>query len=158
MDAYATHIPVTALAIAKTGLLFPNLPILECGCGDYSSPMIELLKGERKHHILSSDPEWAMRYKNVADLITMVEAIEPHRWGEYAIECEYGLCLLDSEELVMYRMMQIPRLLKACRVIVMHDARSVMASLAKFTHLYTRYMPNTWIGSDSVDVAEWFAG
>ncbi len=155
MDPYATHIPVTALALAKTSILFPSLPILECGCGDYSTPVIELLKGEREHDIFSSDQEWFKRYEDVADSVTQIEAAAKHQWGKFHVDRQYGLCLLDSEEFIVHRMKHIPKLLETCHVVVMHDARP-MPGLAKFDYLYTRYEPNTWVGSNSVDVGTWF--
>ena len=156
MDPYSTHIPVTALALHMTGKLFPGLPILECGCGDYSTPMIELLKGGRRHDILSCDPTWSDMYQDVADKIIPVQPIAPHRWGEYSLDDEYGLCLLDSEELTVYRRGQVPRLLESCRVVVMHDASAPLMQLAEFSYMYNRYAPWTWVGSNHVDVRQWF--
>ncbi len=156
MDPYSTHIPVTAVALHKTAELFPEMPILECGCGDYSTPMIELLKNGRHHDIYSSDPMWYDRYQDIAERIVHVKPEQPHKWGEYELECDYGLCLMDSEELTIYRRQQIPRLLEACRVVVMHDASAALIKCAKYTYMYNRYSPWTWVGSNSVDVREWF--
>ena len=157
MDPYSTHIPITALALAKTAELFPDLPIIECGCGDYSSPMIQLLKGKRSHTIYSSDAVWSKKFKDLADLIVPVSPISVHQWGEFSINKQYGLCLMDSEELVVYRAKHIPALLEKCKVVVMHDARANMCDVGKFNYIYNLYLPWTWIGSNSVDVREWFA-
>ncbi len=156
MDPYSTHIPVTALALHMTGKLMPGLPIMECGCGDYSTPMIELLKGGRRHDIYSSDPTWSDMYQDVADRIIPVKSIGPHQWGEYDLDDTYGLCLLDSEELTVHRRGQIPRLLDACRVVVMHDASAPLMSAAEYTYMYNRYRPWTWVGSNCIDVRQWF--
>lgn len=156
MDPYSTHIPVTALALHKTAELFATMPILECGCGDYSTPMIELLKNGRRHDIYSSDQLWHDRYQDIADKIVHVNAEQPHKWGEYELFEDYGLCLMDSEELTVYRRQQIPGLLKVCRVVVMHDASAALTKCADYNYIYNRYSPWTWVGSNSVDVREWF--
>ena len=156
MDPYATHVPVTALALVRTAEIAPGLPILECGCGDYSSPMIHLLKGGREHHIYSSDPLWSDRFTDIADRIVKIEPVQPHKWGKWYVQERYGLCLMDSEELVVHRAKQIPRLLDGCLVVVMHDARASMLGTAEYEYLYNRYSPWTWIGSNSFDVRQWF--
>jgi len=155
VDPYSTHVPVTALALHKTAALFPGLPILECGCGDYSTPMIWMLKGGREHVIYSADPQWSSRYKDIAE-IRRVGLEEPKKWAPVDIAGEWGLCLMDSEESVANRMQRIPALLENCKVVVMHDAREDMIPKAKHAAIFSVYRPWTWIGSSEVDVGAWF--
>ena len=157
MDPYSTHIPVTALALCKTAQLYPDLPILECGCGDYSTPMFELLKGDRQFDIYSSDPSWSDRFTEVADRVIYVKPEQKTKWGEFELEGEYGLCLMDSEELTVYRRQHIPKLLDCCKVVMMHDANLYLMQMGTYNYMYARYSPRTWIGSHHVDVREWFA-
>ena len=156
MDPYSTHIPVTALALCRTAELFPDMPIMECGCGDYSTPMIELLKHGREHHVYSSDPSWYDRYRDIVDEIVHIDLAQPHRWAGFSVDHEYGLCLMDSEELTVFRREHISGLLDVCRVVMMHDATMPLAGKAKYEYFYNRYSPWTWIGSHTVDVVKWF--
>jgi hypothetical protein len=154
MDPYSTHLFLTALALNKTGQLFPELPIVECGCGDYSSPLIAALRNGRDYVIYSSDPEWSKRYELFADVRHVLIA-EKKRWVYPDIKDGWGLCLMDSEESVVNRATHIPDLIEKCKVVVMHDAREDVIPKAKYQHMLVRYRPWTWIGSNEVDVGEW---
>lgn len=158
MDPYSTHIHVLATALMRTYELFPTLSILECGCGDYSTPMIANMARGREHVIMSSDPEWRDRYLDVAN-VKAVEPADKHQWGEVRFEGWWGLVFMDSEELVKYRARHIPKLLEIAEVVVMHDARDdVDAYLrhARYAHMWKGAIPWTWIGSNTIDVRTWF--
>jgi hypothetical protein len=157
VDPYSTHLYFTVLALKKTGEIYPDLPILECGCGDYSSPVISALRGPRSHVIYSADPEWASRYEGLAE-VRHVALEAPKKWAEPDIPSGWGLCLMDSEESVVNRAARIPELLDKCKVVVMHDAREDVIPKAKYSALLTVYRPWTWIGSNEVDVAGWLNG
>lgn len=157
MDPYSTHIPVTALALHKTAELFPDLPILECGCGDYSTPMVWLLSEGRKRVVMSADPSWSHRYKSIVDVID-VELAAPKKWEEVDFGGDWGLALMDSEESVVNRAARIPDLLKVAKVVVMHDAREDQIPEAEYYAVFRGYRPWTWVGSNEVNVEEWFPG
>lgn len=154
MDPYSTHLPVLVTALNYTMGVYPTLPILECGCGDYSTPIIKALRGGRKHKIMSADKDWYNRYADDVHSIEHVNLQGAHHWEDVEFTGEYGLCLMDSEEYVMHRVTHIPKLLEVCKVVVMHDAHFIPE--AKFSYMYRRYDPPTWIGSNHVDVREWF--
>ena len=156
MDPYATHLPVLVTALMNTRRIYPLLPILECGCGDYSTLIISQLRGMRRHIIMSSDPNWYQWYNGEVSKIIPVETVAEHQWKDVKFDDdpEYGLCLMDSEELVEHRVKRIPDLLRCCRVVVMHDAHRVPE--AKFSYVYSRLYPPTWIGSEHDNVLEWF--
>lgn len=157
MDKYATHIPVTARALCVTGVLFPERPILECGCGDYSTPMIALMKGQRRHVIYSSDQGWSDRYLEIVDETVTIEPSAEHKWGDVTFDGSWGLCIMDSEELVKHRIEHIPLLLNICSVVVMHDVRTGLIPIARYGVTYKGCgEPWTWIGSQTIRVAEWF--
>lgn len=154
MDPYATHQPVLVKALVETQKLFPLKPILECGCGDYSTPLIRTLKGLRRHEIMSADPDWYEQYKDEVSAILHVEFQGVHHWADVEFKDGYGLCLMDSEEYVANRVQRIPQLLDRCDVVIMHDAH--IQPEAAYSFLYTRYFPATWIGSKHVNVESWF--
>lgn len=154
MDPYATHLPVLVTALDYTRKLYPGLPIMECGCGDYSTPIVKALKGDRGHVILSADESWYKRYENDVDAVVHVELQGAHHWKDIRFDGNFGLCLMDSEEYVIHRVTHIPELLDSCKVVVMHDAHILPE--AKYSYVYNKYEPHTWIGSNHVDVSEWF--
>lgn len=155
MDPYSTHFPITAVAAQKTLELFPDLPILECGCGNYSTPLLWLMAGGRKQVIYSADPEWSDHYKNLAEVIT-VKLDAPKKWEKVAFPEGWGLCLMDSEESVANRITHIPGLLEKSKVVIMHDCREDMVPDARYFAILQGFRPWTWIGSNSVNVEEWF--
>jgi hypothetical protein len=154
MDPYATHIPLIALALHKTQALYPDLPIMECGCGDYSSPMFSLLSQGRKYVIYSADPKWSSQFTDLAE-VRDVELRAENHWRDVEFEAGWGLCFMDSEEFVVHRINHIPDLLDKCKVVVMHDARHGCIPEAKYSKLFTRYKPWTWMGSNVEDVSKW---
>lgn len=155
MDPYSTHVPVTALALQKTGELFPDLPILECGCGDYSTPMVWLMANGRPRVVMSADPTWSHRYRSIVDVVD-VELAAPKEWAPVDFGSGWGLCLMDSEESVVNRARHIPALLEASKVVVMHDAREDVIPEAAHFAVFRGFRPWTWIGSNVVDVEAWF--
>lgn len=157
MDPYSTHVPVTALALHKTAELYPTLPILECGCGYYSTPMVWLLAQGRPVTVMSADPEWASKFRKIVNVID-IELEAPKQWPDVKFGSGWGLALMDSEESVVNRATRIPALLDAAKVVVMHDAREDVIPQAKYHVVFQSFRPWTWIGSNVVDVAQWFPG
>lgn len=154
MDPYSTHLFFTVVALYRTGREYPELPILECGCGDYSSPLIAALRDGRRHVIYSADPEWSSRFSGLAE-VHDVELEAPKKWKMPDIPGGWGLCLMDSEESVVNRATRIPELLEKAKVVVMHDAREDVIPEAEYTSMLRSYRPWTWIGSNVIDVSQW---
>lgn len=115
MDAYATHLEaLIAAAVESKG------DILELGCGDYSTPILSAIA---RHHganlfIKSSSPDWASRFKHLAD-------IEIVNWETCSIGGKYGMIFIDSEEHHEGRMTKLIQLKYHAPIIVMHDADSI---------------------------------
>jgi len=114
MDGYATHIePLVKAALATPG------NILELGCGDYSTPILAAIAHSRGDILVvcASDPAWADRYQNVADVILIVD------WNTWKVpDGDWGLVFLDNEEHAPQRILRLQQLKSHCRTIVMHDA------------------------------------
>ena len=155
MDPYATHQYILVKALLGTANERPGMPILECGCGDYSSPLIHALRDGREYDIWSADPDWSDRFRGIADSVTTVALNGPKEWSMPGFDRDYGLCLMDSEESVVNRASRIPELLNHCSVVVMHDAREDVIPEAKYRAVFTLYRPWTWIGSNEVDITQW---
>ena len=118
MEPYATHIePLINAALETEG------DILELGCGDYSTPILSAIALHRGNRFVvnSSDPEWANRFRNYAE----VEIVD---WNTWIPSGNWGLIMLDNEQLTCDRIKWIPKLSKICKKIVMHDADAARLS------------------------------
>jgi len=142
MDGYATHIaPLVAAAISVDG------DILELGCGDYSSPVLAEITKARgcKLVIHSSDPVWAKRFEDIAEVVIV-------DWSKWTPPVgNWGLVFLDSEEHAPQRLLKLSHLRNICKKIVMHDASQAamcdnyqgIVNNFKSNVMYSRYEPAT---------------
>jgi hypothetical protein len=113
MDPYATHLDaLVTVALASEG------PILELGCGDYSTPVLAAIARQqgRRFLVQASDKAWAKRYESHAE-IQMVN------WAAWEPPAgEWGLVFLDSEESTRERIERLPVLATITKTVVLHDA------------------------------------
>lgn len=141
MDAYATHLEALVMAIAST-----TGPILEMGCGDYSTPLLAAAARAqgRRFLVQSSDPEWSGRFHDLAN----VELVD---WAAWQPQGAWGLVLLDNEESTAGRLDRLGQLRGHAGMVVMHDADGAMTrpSWGQRTgewgsmRLFSRYRPWT---------------
>lgn len=91
--------------------------ILELGCGDYSTPILNAIAKSQGREFLSqaSDLEWAKKYGDLVEIIS---------WDTWVPEGSWGMVFLDSEEDTGKRISRIPELAKVTDLIVMHDAQA----------------------------------
>ena len=117
MEPYSTHIEALTIAALNT----PG-DILELGCGHYSTPILAAIAKHRgdRFSIKSSSEEWSTQFKRVAD----VEIVD---WDTWVPEGNWGLVMLDNEQLTRDRILWLPKLQKICKTIVMHDADASMS-------------------------------
>ena len=122
MDRFATHLRLTVAAALKSAELWVGSGILELGCGDYSTPILyEIAKNQKRpFRFVSSDEKWARRFPFANHSI-----IESTAWQKIDFCGDWGMVLLDNEELVVDRFKQIERLSPFARCIVFHDADTV---------------------------------
>lgn len=120
MDKYATH-----LEALVTALMDNDGPVLELGCGDYSTPVIAAIARAqgKKMLVQASDASWADRYRGINGV-----QIEIVKWPEWqppkplASHDTWGVVLLDSEESTAGRLRLLPKLLGKADVVLLHDA------------------------------------
>ncbi len=112
MDGYATH-----LEALVTAALESEGDILELGCGSYSTPVLSAIAKHRGNKLVvnASDPVWANRYKEFAEIVIV-------DWKTWQPEGQWGMIFLDNEEHQPYRLMRVPKLLEHAPIVVMHDA------------------------------------
>jgi hypothetical protein len=153
-DPYASHLPVTARMVADCMEMWPELPVLELGCGHYSTPLLEAMCWKRApFHVYASDANWLQHFTTKA---AFDKRIALESWDEFELTEDYSFCLLDNEELVVDRAKRLDYLLDKCRVVVMHDWRTdsrVVLPQTRSHVIYTRYTPWTLIASRHLTLA-----
>ncbi|MBI2743581.1 MAG: hypothetical protein HYX48_06665 [Chlamydiales bacterium] len=164
MHPYSTHLVPSVAAAIHTGMLWPNSSILELGCGHYSTPLLSsIAKAQgRNFELITSDPEWARRFQNDANELHLIEF---STWPDFSFKGEWGMVLVDNEELVIDRFAQLFKLSEKAKVIVFHDANRIeeqgiswglIHTIYRHIHFYDRYSPKTAILSNYVDPSLWF--
>ena len=141
MDPYSTHLmPLIKTALETTG------PILELGCGDYSTPIlreISRIQG-RTFKCQTADRKWA---DHVGGDIEIVE-----NWDTWVPPSgPWGMVFIDHDEGTWKRIRRVPLLSGFTNTVVLHDIEITMtrggwekARLA-FPHItiYDKYKPGT---------------
>jgi hypothetical protein len=164
MHPYATHLEPTIKAAVHTGLLWPKSSILELGCGHYSTPLLSsVAKAQnRKLQVMTSDSEWAKQFQGDVDQLQLIEF---STWPEVTFKGEWGMVLVDHEELVIDRYSQLFKLNEIAKVVVFHDSNRIeeqgvswglIHTLYRHVYFYDRYFPQTAILSNYIDPKIWF--
>ncbi len=90
-----THFPILAAALERSG----TLPVVECGIGDYSTPMLHLLckRLGRPLASLESHAEWLEEFKKLYARDPWHFFIHVPDWAELEIDdtIEYGVAFID---------------------------------------------------------------
>jgi hypothetical protein len=111
MDPYATHQRLLAYALSRWGG-----PVLECGAGWYSTPLLHGIC-ESKHELvtLESDDDWRSQFEYLKSeghtFVGSEEEIPDHPWGVVFVDGR-------TED----RPRHIERFLERSEVVVVHDA------------------------------------
>ena len=127
MDRYATHLePLVKAALqAKTG-------ILELGCGNYSTPILQEISKFKGIPFLcqASDVEWAKQFDEV-QIVSWPTWTPP--------DGKWDMAFLDSEEPTRDRIKKLPALCEISDVVVMHDADAAMVqeNFDKYISVFT---------------------
>ena len=163
-DPYSTHLVPSITAAINSGLLWPKSSILELGCGHYSTPLLaSIAKTQgRRFELITSDPEWAKQFHNDPHQLRLIDF---SMWSQFIFDGEYGVVLVDHEELVVDRFIHLFKLSEKAKVVVFHDANRIdemgiswglISALYRHVYFYDRYFPKTAILSNYVDPSQWF--
>jgi len=147
MDPYATHLPLLLACVAVT-----SGPVIELGCGDYSTPALHLVCRNRMLVSADSDGNWCQRFTDLAS--------ENHRIffvGDWAcfnlIDQKWDVAFVDHAP-VERRKHDIERLIGQARFVVVHDTEArcyeYEGVLSRFKHRfdYKRFTPWTTVVSN----------
>lgn len=174
INAWGTHFPVLATVAAHT-----TGPILEMGCGDYSTPMLHALCAPTKRKLLSTDAnkEWLELFIDMQrdwHTFTYVPAYEPYStknnisysigqdaWDAIGSDTHWSIVFIDHSP-GLRRVVDIERLRPNTDIFVIHDAQDKshgydpVAQTFKYVYEYRRYHVTTLVVSDVIDVAKLF--
>ncbi len=164
MDPYSTHLVPSMTAAIHTGLLWPQSSILELGCGHYSTPLLaSIAKTQgRRFDLITSDPKWAKKFQNDPHQLQLIDF---SIWRKCLFEGDYGVVLIDHEELVKDRFNHLFKLSEKAKVVVFHDANRIdetgvswglIHAFYRYVYVYDRYFPTTAVLSNYVDPRQWF--
>ena len=174
INAYGTHFPVLATIAANT-----SGPILEMGCGDYSTPMLHALCAPTKRMLVSTDADkrWLELFVDMQrdwHTFTYVPAYEPHSernnlgfsvgqhvWDTIGSDTHWSMVFIDHTP-GLRRVDDIARLRSHTDIFVIHDAQDKWfgydeaVKTFKYIYEYRRYHVTTLVVSDTIDVAKFF--
>lgn len=164
MEPYSTHLTPTVTAAVRSGILWPELPILELGCGHYSTPILSSIAKatDRELHVVASEPIWAGFFREDPQHL---ELISPENWPILTFSAMWGMALIDHEQNELERVSQLLKLSEKAKVAIFHDANcldeqsgiwQLLNCTYKYIYHYTRYHPTTAIFSNHIDPATWF--
>lgn len=122
MDVYATHLhPLVEVALSTEG------PILELGCGDYSTPVLSAIARNQRRvlKIQAADVTWLYKFAEFGD----IEHVP--NWDKWTPPAppdtaEWGMVFLDSEQSTLGRIERLPQLRAVAPVVVLHDAQGAV--------------------------------
>lgn len=116
MDAYATHIEVLAAAVLRT-----TGPILELGTGEYSTPLLRVLRGDRPLLSLESDAEWLERFRSMECQGHAIRLVTD--WDAVDVAQYWGLVVLDHAP-AHRRIIEGRRVAAWADIVVVHDTEA----------------------------------
>ena len=108
-DPYSTH-----QRLLVRGLMETTGPVLELGCGHYSTPIVQEICRSQNREVTSLDnhPAWVMQF-----------GAKTVRWDRFCPVSLYGLTFVDHADPPHHqRWKQILKLLPWCDTFVVHDA------------------------------------
>jgi len=113
IDAYATHLPLLAACVANT-----SGPVIELGCGLYSTPLLHALCLNRLLLSLESDSEWIKRFQHLAS--AMHRVVHVIDWAAAPLDGQWSVALIDQQPAAA-RVRSIERLRGHVDLFIVHD-------------------------------------
>lgn len=171
---YGTHFPALATVVAHT-----TGPILEMGCGDYSTPLLHALCSPTQRLLVSaeSNKAWLSVFMDLQRswhtfvYVPAYEKEDSRNNGWFSVDQDvWDLVGNDVQWSVVFvdhspcnrRVIDIQRLRKNTDIFVIHDTEDkdyhyeLVINTFKYKYVYENYLPLTAIVSDTIDVAQFF--
>jgi len=171
---YGTHFPVLATVVAQT-----TGPILEMGCGDYSTPMLHGLCAPTMRMLVSADVSetWLSLFLDLERdwhrfiYVPVYEgehngnniwfSIGQWMWDTVGSDTHWSVVFIDHSP-GLRRVIDIERLRSQTDIFVVHDTEDMrygydrVLKTFKYIYEYRRYHITTTVVSDTIDVAKFF--
>jgi len=112
---YGTHQRLLTRYLMRT-----TGPILELGCGNYSTPIIhEIAEAQaRRVDTFDNNADWISKFVQLTSSLHGFHCVES--WDEFCPQHHYGLALIDHAPAAR-RILEIRRLLDWVGIFVIHD-------------------------------------
>lgn len=162
---YGTHMCPLVTAVMNT-----NGPVLEMGCGDYSTPLLHTICKVQNRELLSTDTskEWIKLFLDLEKDFHKFEYVpvydddmelnaKPHLWDKIGSDKHWGVVFIDHRP-GNRRKIDILRMSNISDIIVVHDTENLgydyepAFGLFKYRYDYKRYNVYTTLVSNIIDV------
>lgn len=154
MDCYATHIPIVAVIASLT-----KGPILEMGCGHYSSYMLHEMSRISKRRLVTLDEkaDWLDAFKSLAGEFHQLSFVKD--WASCSLidETRWSMVLVDHAP-GERRKEDIARLANNADFLVIHDTEEagyqyeIVLPSFKYRFDYKAVRPWTTVVSNVIDL------
>lgn len=153
MHHYSTHLPLLAACVART-----SGPVLELGCGLYSTAVLHALcLPDRPLLSLDSDPEWLAKFTHYRRCASHTVR-QINQWADAPLDCDgkrWSVVLIDQKP-AADRAPSLERYREHADLIVCHDSEHRLydyervASTFRYRIEWKRYAPWTTVLSDTI--------
>lgn len=166
---FSTHMAALITSVVNT-----DGPVLELGCGDFSTPLLHAICSVNKRFLLSTDTDkkWLNLFIDLEQpwhQFLYVPVYEddwttnpkPHLWDEVGNDRHWGVVFVDHRP-GERRVVDIQRLRSNADIIVVHDTEQPsynyepVLKTFKYKYVYERYLVTTTVVSDTIDVRKLF--
>ncbi len=155
-----------------TAVMNTNGPILELGCGDFSTPLLHAICSTNQRTLLSTDTDkkWLRLFLDLETpwhTFVYVPVFEnprnpqENKWDQIGTDIHWSIVFIDHHPGTR-RAVDIKRLRSHTDIFVVHDTEkpykgysSILPSF-KYRFVYKRYKKQTTLVSDTIDVATFF--
>lgn len=155
-----------------TAVMNTNGPILEMGCGDFSTPLLHAICSVNQRMLLSTDTdkEWLNLFLDLetpwhtfayVPVFDNPKNPQENKWNAIGNDVHWSIVFIDHHPGTR-RAVDIQRLRSHTDIFVVHDTekgykgyKSVLASF-KYKFVYKRYKKQTTLVSDTIDVTTFF--
>ncbi|MFC1841574.1 hypothetical protein ACFLYA_00715 [Candidatus Dependentiae bacterium] len=157
---WGTHITPLITAVVNT-----EGPVLEMGCGDFSTPVLHAICSQKKRFLLSAelDLSWMKLFCDLeCDFHNFEHVKNVREWENVGKDLHWGVVLIDHSP-AEQRVKAIKRLRSQVDIFVVHDTDASayygygpVLSTFKYRYTYQRYKKTTMLVSDTINVALFF--
>lgn len=161
----------THIAPLLTAVLHTTGPVLEMGCGDFSTPLLHAVCAQTRRLLVSTDTDqaWLALFRDLETAWHRFEYVpvyeddwainpKPTLWDAIGSDTHWGVVFVDHRP-GERRAVDIARLRHQADIIVAHDTQEAgyqyepVFATFKYRYTYERYAVQTTLVSDTVNLA-----